>query len=114
MDPQQLKSILGSGLLSFPVTDFDAAGDFRPEGYARRLEWLAPYGATALFAAGGTGEYFSLELRSTPRSSASRSRPAAAGSPSSPAPAGPRARRSRSRARPSGSAPRACCCFPTT
>jgi 5-dehydro-4-deoxyglucarate dehydratase len=63
MDPQQLKSVLGSGLLSFPVTDFDAAGDFRPEGYARRLEWLAPYGATALFAAGGTGEYFSLELK---------------------------------------------------
>ena len=62
MDPQQLKSILGSGLLSFPVTDFDAAGDFRPQGYARRLEWLAPYGASALFAAGGTGEYFSLEL----------------------------------------------------
>ena len=25
-----------------------------------RLEWLAPYGATALFAAGGMGEFFSL------------------------------------------------------
>jgi len=61
MDPQELKSTLSSGLLSFPVTDFDAAGDFRPEGYARRLEWLAPYGAKALFAAGGTGEFFSLE-----------------------------------------------------
>lgn len=61
MDPQELKAILSSGLLSFPVTDFDAAGDFRPEGYARRLEWLAPYGAKALFAAGGTGEFFSLE-----------------------------------------------------
>jgi 5-dehydro-4-deoxyglucarate dehydratase len=47
-------------LLSFPVTDFDAAGDFRPETYAWRLEWLMPYGATALFAAGGTGEFFSL------------------------------------------------------
>ena len=62
MDPQALKATLGSGLLSFPVTDFDAAGDFRPEGYASRLEWLAPYGAKALFAAGGTGEFFSLEL----------------------------------------------------
>ena len=62
MDPQELKATLSSGLLSFPVTDFDAAGDFRPEGFARRLEWLAPYGAKALFAAGGTGEYFSLEL----------------------------------------------------
>ena len=61
MDPQELKTTLASGLLSFPVTDFDAAGDFRPDGYARRLEWLAPYGAKALFAAGGTGEFFSLE-----------------------------------------------------
>ena len=61
MDPQELKAVLSSGLLSFPVTDFDAAGDFRPDGYARRLEWLVPYGAKALFAAGGTGEFFSLE-----------------------------------------------------
>ena len=60
MNPQDLKTIIGTGLLSFPVTDFDAHGDFRPATYARRLEWLAPYGATALFAAGGTGEFFSL------------------------------------------------------
>lgn len=60
MNPQELKSILSSGLLSFPVTDFDAAGDFNKAGYVRRLEWLAPYGASALFAAGGTGEFFSL------------------------------------------------------
>ncbi len=60
MDPQQLKATLASGLLSFPVTDFDAAGDFRPQTYAGRLEWLMPYGASALFAAGGTGELFSL------------------------------------------------------
>jgi len=60
VNPQELKSIVGSGLLSFPVTDFDAQGEFDPKGYAARLEWLAPYGASALFAAGGTGEYFSL------------------------------------------------------
>ncbi|WAJ38862.1 5-dehydro-4-deoxyglucarate dehydratase [Pseudomonas sp. GOM7] len=60
MNPQELKSILSSGLLSFPVTDFDAAGNFNQAGYVRRLEWLAPYGASALFAAGGTGEFFSL------------------------------------------------------
>ena len=63
MHPQELKSIMGSGLLSFPVTDFDAAGNFNPKGYAARLEWLAPYGASALFAAGGTGEFFSLEAK---------------------------------------------------
>jgi 5-dehydro-4-deoxyglucarate dehydratase len=60
MNPQELKSIMGSGLLSFPLTDFDANGDFNRKGYVERLEWLAPYGATALFAAGGTGEFFSL------------------------------------------------------
>lgn len=58
--PQELKQIVSDGLLSFPVTDFDANGDFNARGYAARLEWLAPFGATALFAAGGTGEFFSL------------------------------------------------------
>lgn len=58
--PQELKTIMGSGLLSFPVTDFDAQGNFHRQGYVKRLEWLAPYGASALFAAGGTGEFFSL------------------------------------------------------
>lgn len=60
MHPQDLKKILSSGLLSFPITDFDENGDFRADTYAERLEWLAPYGASALFAAGGTGEFFSL------------------------------------------------------
>lgn len=58
--PNDLKQILSSGLLSFPITDFDAQGDFVASTYADRLEWLAPYGATALFVAGGTGEFFSL------------------------------------------------------
>jgi len=60
MHPQELKQVMSSGLLSFPITDFDAEGNFRPSTYVERLEWLAPYGATALFAAGGTGEFFSL------------------------------------------------------
>lgn len=60
MTPQDLKTTISSGLLSFPLTDFDANGDFNEKGYRARLEWLAPYGATALFAAGGTGEFFSL------------------------------------------------------
>ena len=67
MSPQNLKTIIGAGLLSFPLTDFDAQGDFDAAGYARRLEWLAPYGATALFAAGGTGEFFSLTGDEYPR-----------------------------------------------
>ena len=63
MTPQELKHTLSSGLLSFPVTDFDAQGDFRRDTYIKRLEWLAPYGASALFAAGGTGEFFSLDQK---------------------------------------------------
>jgi len=58
--PQELKQIVSEGLLSFPVTDFDQQGNFRADTYAERLDWLAPYGASALFVAGGTGEFFSL------------------------------------------------------
>ena len=54
-------STISDGMLSFPLTDFDANLRFAPKPYAARLEWLMPYGATALFAAGGTGEFFSLE-----------------------------------------------------
>jgi 5-dehydro-4-deoxyglucarate dehydratase len=61
-DPQELKSVLSSGLMSFPLTDFDEQGEFDASGYKSRLEWLMPYGATVLFAAGGTGEGFSLTL----------------------------------------------------
>jgi len=60
MTPAELKKTMSSGLLSFPVTDFNASGDFRADTYIRRLEWLMPHGATVLFAAGGTGEFFSL------------------------------------------------------
>jgi 5-dehydro-4-deoxyglucarate dehydratase len=61
MSPNELKQALSSGLLSFPLTDFDRELRFEPKGYAARLEWLMPYGASVLFAAGGTGEFFSLE-----------------------------------------------------
>ncbi len=60
MQPQELKKAISSGLLSFPITDFDAQNKFNAASYRARLEWLMPYGATALFAAGGTGEFFSL------------------------------------------------------
>lgn len=60
MTPQELKAALGSGLLSFPVTHFDADGEFAAESYGRHIEWLAGFDAPVLFAAGGTGEFFSL------------------------------------------------------
>ena len=67
MNPQELNTIVSDGLLSFPVTDFDQQGNFNPKGYAERLEWLAPYGASALFAAGGTGEFFSIDGHEYPQ-----------------------------------------------
>lgn len=60
MTPQELKVALGSGLLSFPVTPFDAQGNFNAKPYAQHLEWLSQFDAKVLFAAGGTGEFFSL------------------------------------------------------
>ena len=63
MDPAALKSAISDGLLSFPLTDFTADYAFDAEGYRKRLEWLMPFGASALFAAGGTGEFFSLAPR---------------------------------------------------
>jgi len=60
MTYEQLKTKIGSGLLSFPVTDFGADGEFDAKGYAGRLQWLSSYGAAGLFAAGGTGEFFSI------------------------------------------------------
>lgn len=57
---EEIKAKIGSGLLSFPVTDFDANGEFDAAGYAKRLQWLSSYGAAGLFAAGGTGEFFSI------------------------------------------------------
>ncbi|MGU3576578.1 5-dehydro-4-deoxyglucarate dehydratase [Brucellaceae bacterium C25G] len=60
MEPQQIKHKLGAGLLSFPVTHFDAEGRFAPESYKSHVEWLSGFDAPVLFAAGGTGEFFSL------------------------------------------------------
>ena len=60
MNPQDLKAQIGSGLLSFPVTPFDAEDRFAPKPYAEHIAWLAQFPAAGLFAAGGTGEFFSL------------------------------------------------------
>ena len=40
--PQELKQIVSEGLLSFPVTDFDAQGNFRADTYAARSAIAAP------------------------------------------------------------------------
>lgn len=67
MSPDEIKQTIGSGLLSFPVTHFDAEGNVQSESYQRHVAWLAGYKAPVLFAAGGTGEFFSLTPSEVPR-----------------------------------------------
>jgi len=60
--PAELKKCLERTLLSFPVTFFDVSGAFNEAGYRRHVAQQAAAGAGGLFAAGGTGEFFSLTL----------------------------------------------------
>jgi 5-dehydro-4-deoxyglucarate dehydratase len=58
--PLDLAARLGSGLLSFPVTPFDQNLAFDEARYREHLAWQASFDVAGLFAAGGTGEGFSL------------------------------------------------------
>ncbi|MFF8908069.1 5-dehydro-4-deoxyglucarate dehydratase [Streptomyces olivaceoviridis] len=58
--PAELRSRLGSGLLSFPVTHFRDDLSFDEDAYRENIIRLAKYDVGGLFAAGGTGEFFSL------------------------------------------------------
>lgn len=60
MNPEQVKKHIGAGLLSFPVTCFDGDGKIDGDNYRKHVAWLSGFNASALFAAGGTGEFFSL------------------------------------------------------
>lgn len=78
MDPVALKAALGAGLLSFPVTPFTADDRFNRRVYEEHVGWLAGFDASVLFAAGGTGEFFSLTPAEIPE--VVRAAKAAAGS----------------------------------
>lgn len=67
MRTEELKKVLGAGLLSFPVTHFDAEGKFNAKSYGEHVNWLSGYDAATLFAAGGTGEFFSLAPEEIPQ-----------------------------------------------
>jgi len=58
--PAELAGQLKTGLLSFPVTHFNPDLSFHEAGYREHLSWLSQYDVAGLFAAGGTGEGFSL------------------------------------------------------
>lgn len=57
---ENIKSALGDGLLSFPVTDLDNKGQFNSVTFADRLEWFMSHQVSSIFVAGGTGEFLSL------------------------------------------------------
>jgi 5-dehydro-4-deoxyglucarate dehydratase len=60
--PAELAQSVGRGLLSFPLTFFNNEGAFNEEGYRDHVSRQATAGVGGLFAAGGTGEFFSLTL----------------------------------------------------
>ena len=60
LPPDELADRLRSGLLSFPVTHFDADLKFDEPRYREHLAWQAGFDVAGLFAAGGTGEGVSL------------------------------------------------------
>jgi len=62
MDPAEMAKKIGEGLLSFPVTHFAKDFAFDEGPYRRHIAWLLEHNPAGLFAAGGTGEFFSLTL----------------------------------------------------
>ena len=60
MTPQEMAGKISSGLLSFPVTPFKADFAFDETKFRSNMDWLCGFDVAGLFAAGGTGEFFSL------------------------------------------------------
>lgn len=58
--PAELANKLKDGLLSFPVTAFDAQLEVDEAAYRSHLAWQSSFDVAGLFAAGGTGEGFAL------------------------------------------------------
>lgn len=56
----RIENALRDGLLSFPITDMDEKGQFNAVTFADRLEEFVSHEVSAVFVAGGTGEFFSL------------------------------------------------------
>lgn len=58
--PQELADKLKDGLLSFPATAFNEDCTIDEDRYRAHIGWQSGQGVAGLFAAGGTGEGFSL------------------------------------------------------
>ena len=62
LTPHDMARQVGTGLLSFPVTHFDHQLEFDEGPFRSHISWLLEHRPAALFAPGGTGEFFSLTL----------------------------------------------------
>jgi len=60
---EKVENALRDGLLSFPITDMDEQGQFNAKTFAERLKWFVSHQVSAVFVAGGTGEFFSLSKK---------------------------------------------------
>ena len=65
--PRDLAAHLAQGLLSFPVTAFRPDLSVDEDTYREHIAWQSSYDVAGLFAAGGTGEGFSLAPDETAR-----------------------------------------------
>ncbi|OON82956.1 5-dehydro-4-deoxyglucarate dehydratase [Streptomyces tsukubensis] len=80
--PDEAARKMGTGLLSFPVTHFDEDDLSFDEGaYRDNIAWLGQFAPAGLFAAGGTGEFFSLTSDEVERVVTAAVREAPAGVP---------------------------------
>ena len=60
--PDEFKSRIAEGIMAFPATPFADDGSLDRPGLESHVTFLAKFNPTALVAAGGTGEIFSLSL----------------------------------------------------
>jgi 5-dehydro-4-deoxyglucarate dehydratase len=67
MTPSEFAREVAAGLLSFPVTCFKPDLSFDERAYRDHIAWLGKRKVAGLFAAGGTGEFFSLSLSEVER-----------------------------------------------
>ena len=114
MSPDELKSLIPGGLLSFPLTDFDANDEFDAKASAKRLEWLLPLQDRGDVRGGRSGRIFLADRGGIFSGRADSRRDRQEGAFRSLAlRATARATRSGMRRKPNGSAPTASfCCRP--
>src|SRR5690348_8319228 len=62
VSPGEVGMKVGEGLVSFAVTHFTSENAFDEGCYREHIAWMVENDPAGLFAAGGTGEFFSLTL----------------------------------------------------